>query len=159
MEAGKRVANFFGASFELNPGWGFDGLSKSFKANGESMLSTPAGQAAARAATGKKAAWERNSQAFDELSRRMSLQLEAEAKRGQQKQKAAAKHKAASYQVRFCTGAGAGGRGVYRFAPLRPRKKPGLMPGYTQHVGHWPSQASQDSARTGQSPSKALDEK
>lgn len=44
MEVGKRVANFFGASFKLDPSWGFDGLSKNLKANGESMLTTLAGQ-------------------------------------------------------------------------------------------------------------------
>lgn len=68
--------------------------SKNAKANGQSLLDTLTGMDAARAAQEKKAAEERNGLAFHELSRRMSLQLENEAKRRAAAQKSAADRKA-----------------------------------------------------------------
>ena len=88
-DVGKRVANFFGADFQLDPNDSFGNLAKNVKANGQSILDTLTGQDAARAAAEKAAAEQRNRAAFDELSRRTSLQLEAEAKRRAQGQKAA----------------------------------------------------------------------
>ena len=40
LEVGKRVANFFGADFTVDPSWGFDTLTKNLKSNGQSMLDT-----------------------------------------------------------------------------------------------------------------------
>jgi hypothetical protein len=93
LNAGKRVANFFGADFKVDNG-SFDRLTKNLKANGQSMLDTLNGQDAARAAAEKAATEKRNFDALKELEHRTSLQLEAEARRRQQEQKAAAGRKA-----------------------------------------------------------------
>jgi hypothetical protein len=93
LDAGKRVANFFGASFKVDNG-AFDTLTKNLKANGQSMLDTLTGQDAARAAAEKAAQQQRNFSALQELEHRTSLQLEAEAKRRAGAQKATADRKA-----------------------------------------------------------------
>ena len=94
LDVGKRVANFFGADFKLDPNGSFDALAKNAKANGQSILDTLTGQDAARAAQEKAAVAERNGILFDELARRTSLQLENEAKARAAAQKAAADRKA-----------------------------------------------------------------
>ena len=90
IDVGKRVANFFGADFKIDPAGSFDALTQHVKANGQSILDTLTGQDAARAAQEKAAIAERNGLLFDELARRTSLQLENEAKRRQAAQKAGA---------------------------------------------------------------------
>jgi hypothetical protein len=93
VDAGKRVANFFGASFKVDNG-AFDTLTKNLKANGRSMLDTLTGQDAARAAAEKEAQRQRNLSALQELEHRTSLQLEADARRRASNQKAGAERKA-----------------------------------------------------------------
>jgi hypothetical protein len=94
LDVGKRVANFFGASFKLDPNGSFSALSRNLKANSQSMLDTLAGQDAARAAEEKAATERRNFSALQELEHRMSLQLEADAKRRAAAKQAAAASKA-----------------------------------------------------------------
>ncbi|MDO7885380.1 phage tail tape measure protein [Hymenobacter cheonanensis] len=50
LDVGKRVANFFGAGFEVDPNGSFDKLAKNLEANGKSILNTLLGQDASAAA-------------------------------------------------------------------------------------------------------------
>jgi hypothetical protein len=50
IDVGKRVANFFGAEFEVDPKGSFDKLAKNIEANGQSILNTLLGQDASAAA-------------------------------------------------------------------------------------------------------------
>jgi hypothetical protein len=50
LDVGKRVANFFGADFQVDPNGSFDKLAKNLEANGESILNTLLGQDATAAA-------------------------------------------------------------------------------------------------------------
>jgi hypothetical protein len=81
LDVGKRVANFFGADFKLDPNGSFSDLAKNAKANGQSLLDTLTGLDGARAAQEKAATEKRNYDALKELEHRTSLQLEAEARR------------------------------------------------------------------------------
>jgi hypothetical protein len=50
LDVGKRVANFFGADFEVDPNGSFDKLSKNLESNGKSILNTVLGQDASAVA-------------------------------------------------------------------------------------------------------------
>ncbi|WP_210521886.1 phage tail tape measure protein [Hymenobacter terricola] len=91
LDAGKRVANFFGADFKLDPNGSFDVLTKNLKNNAKSIGDTLTGQDAAVA---KAAQTKRFDDYAAELQHRYSLQAEANAKKRILEQKAAADKKA-----------------------------------------------------------------
>lgn len=93
LDVGKRVANFFGADFELDPNGSFANLAKNAKANGQSLLDTLTGQDAAAAAV--KAGEDRVAAYQAELDHKYSLQAEANAKKAAQEAQAKAEAKAA----------------------------------------------------------------